>query len=480
MSDADLPLDQLLEASANAYVLFAADEKIAWANKAFLNATMRSRDEVIGRKWFEAFPTPAEVDGHRLTSEALERVRRTGQRDAIALMTYPIANPDGTVALRKWSCVVSPVSDAQGKVTHVLGNPVDVTELQELRDLRDEANLIDRARRVEQRGMDAAEQIAQSRRMVEQAPGIVSVMMGPEHRIELANADCRALWGRGPLVGHTVAEILPDASRLGLINMLDRVFNTGEPYAGQRVPMRRYSAEGAGSERRFVDFVFQPIHDRDGTIIGIYGQGHDVTEQVLADEHKAWLLNELNHRVKNTLSIIQGLAHQSFAKVGNGAAYRAFKRRLDALAASHSLLTGTRWDPAELRHVILTAVEAAAGNDASRFLIRGGEDGELGAQSTVLVGMIIHELATNAIKYGALSVPAGRVEIDLRVSAGENGRLLTLHWCETGGPPVSQPAEIGFGTRLLLRGNPNHPAAQARLDYAPEGLTYTLVCGLAG
>lgn len=341
----------------------------------------------------------------------------------------------------------------------------------------DESNASDRSRQAEQTNAEAAAQIERSRSIVEQAPGIVSVVIGPQHRFELANAACREFWGRSELVGRNVSEVLPEAVEQQFIGMLDGVFKSGVPFVGRRVPVRRFRAETASDEERYVDCIFQPIFDEGGNVLGIYAQGSDVTEQVRADEQQQLLINELNHRVKNTLAIVDGLAYQSFGKLDQGDAYKGFKRRIAALAAAHSLLTDEKWEAAPLRQVIETALQAAAGDAARRFTV-SGDDAELSPQVAVSLSMIVHELATNAIKYGALSDPAGRVDVGLTVDCATIPPLMTLIWRETGGPPVRDPVHTGFGTRLIRRGIANHPQAEVTLDFRPGGLACTVKAGV--
>lgn len=475
---AALQSDILLAISSNPYVVFAPDDTIVLANDAYLAATMRSRDQIIGRKWFEAFPQDPDSNGLRQMVDSLARVKATRARDAIALIRYPIAKPDGTEEVRYWSSVHTPLLDDQGEVAYILSNPVDVTELHRLRTIREEASVVDRARRAEQRNAEAAVQIERSRVIVEQAPGIVCVLIGPQHRFELANAACRNFWGRDVLVGHTVADILPEAVEQEFIGMLDGVYTTGEAFVGQQVPVRRITADTTGDEERYVDCIFQPIFGDDGRVIGIYAHGYDVTEQVRINEQQVLLVNELNHRVKNTLSIIQGLAFQSFGKLADaGAAYEDFRRRLDALATAHSLLTDSRWEVADLHKVVSSALQAAAGSDIARCVVTG-DAAMLGPKSAVALSMIVNELATNAIKYGALSNPQGRVDVALTVQFEGDERVMTLTWHESGGPQVTPPLRHGFGTRLIGRGLANHPRASTSLDFAPAGLTCTITAAV--
>jgi len=472
-----MQFDTLLAASSNPYVVFAPDDTIVWANAAYLETTMRRLEDIVGRKWFDAFPVPGDSEGFQLLAGSLARVRATGVPDALALLRYPLVNPDGTETVRYWSCVHTPLLDAAGRVTAILVNPIDVTELQNLRTLRDEAGVVKRARLAEQRNRDITQQLEQSRSIVEQAPGIVAVLIGRQHRFEVANAACREFWGRGELVGRQVAEVLPETVEQQFIAMLDNVLSTGEAFVGKGVPVRRFRSVAGGDEERYVDCVFQPIVEPDGAVIGIYAQGYDVTDQVKADEQQELLVNELNHRVKNTLSIIQGLAFQSFGKLANDGPYKGFKRRLDALAAAHSLLTDAKWERASLLQTVRMALQAATGADAERCTVEG-DDAELSPQAAVSLSMIIHELSTNAIKYGALSQPGGQVAVQLGISSEDEGRLMTLVWRERNGPPVELPKRRGFGTRLIGRGLANHPKARAELDFAAEGLVCTIVAGV--
>ena len=204
-------------------------------------------------------------------------------------------------------------------------------------------------------------------------------------------------------------------------------------------------------------------------------QGHDVTENVEARERQDLLINELNHRVKNTLAIVQSLAAQSFRQVEGGEdARQTFEARLNALAAAHALLTQRSWEDTSLSDTLVSAIAAATGSDRSRVSL-DGPDVPLSPQTAVSLSMIVHELATNAIKYGALSLAGGRVAIDWTVEDDE----LRLHWAEAGGPPVTPPAHAGFGTRLIKRGLSVDGRGSVDLKFAPTGVECDIVAGIA-
>ena len=210
--------------------------------------------------------------------------------------------------------------------------------------------------------------------------------------------------------------------------------------------------------------------DKEGKPIGLHAIARDVTERRQADERQRLLVHELNHRVKNTLALVQGLALQSFKDGRDPAEARAaFQDRLAALASAHDLLTRENWEGATLAQL---AEQAVGHHNASeqRISIEGPEL-MLSPKAAVSLVMALHELGTNAAKYGALSAPAGRVAIGWEVADGER---LRLEWRERGGPAVTAPAERGFGFRMIERALASDLAGSARIVFEPEGL----VCGI--
>ena len=466
-----IPIDfeTLFAASPNPYVVLDRSLTIGWMNDAYLRVTMRDRNEVIGRRMFDAFPSDPDSESHRLLKASFERVLEDGKPDEIALIRYDIRGPNGTMEARYWSATHTPLRGDDGRAAYILQHTVDVTELHGLRRLRDEMGLVRRASAVQARNRDLSEESERFRSLVEQAPGFIAVLSRPSYRFELANRAYRRLVGNREVIGRTVAEALPEVIGQGFVELLDKVCRRGEPYVGrqERVLLRREDAERP--EHRYLDFIYQPIF-ADGQVRGVFVQGHDVTEQVEAAEAQKLLINELNHRVKNTLAIVQGLAGQSFRKLDNSAeAQRTFDARLSALAAAHSLLTEQNWEAARLVDTIANALEATAGSDVARFELEG-PDFSLQPQVAVALAMIVHELSTNAIKHGALSQDGGRVRVVWTLVEEGEDCLLTLDWLETGGPPVSEPERRGFGTRLIQRGLAGEKDNRVTMKFRPEGL----------
>ncbi|HEV7277017.1 MAG TPA: PAS domain-containing protein [Devosiaceae bacterium] len=196
----------------------------------------------------------------------------------------------------------------------------------------------------------------------------------------------------------------------------------------------------------------------------------EIEQRREAEEQQRLLINELNHRVKNTLAIVQGLAQQSFkSDVPSDAARATFNARLSALAAAHNLLTRRHWEKALLSEIISSSVRATAGA-ASAQVTSGGPEVVVSPQTAVSLAMAIHELSTNAIKYGALSSDTGTISVTWQVRESGDRPHLRLEWREDGGPTVTAPTRKGFGTRMIERGLAAELQGQVALEFAPGGL----------
>ncbi|WP_297511591.1 HWE histidine kinase domain-containing protein [uncultured Caulobacter sp.] len=184
-----------------------------------------------------------------------------------------------------------------------------------------------------------------------------------------------------------------------------------------------------------------------------------------AAERQQLMINELNHRVKNTLVVVQSLARHSLRSGGDWGLSQ-FNERIFALASAHDLLTRRNWEGADLGELLAEALQPYA----SQVKLEGPPV-PLSPNAAVALTMIFHELGTNASKYGALSTDAGRVTVSWSLGAGA---LLTIEWRERGGPRVTPPATSGFGSRLIAASLRGDLAGSATFDYAPEGLTCVL------
>lgn len=297
-----------------------------------------------------------------------------------------------------------------------------------------------------------------------QAPGFICVLEGPTHVFELANDSYNELVGRDDLVGRSVAEVLPEVEGQGFIDLLDRVYQSGEPFIGSAVPVT-LTRKGKATHL-FLDFIYQPIRDAQGVVTGIFVEGLDVTERTLAAERQRLLVNELNHRVKNSLATVQSITAQTLRSAPDlPTARAAIEDRILSMARAHDMLTRESWAGADLEEIVRGALEPF-GRDEGAGLAVSGPRVRLSPRQALSLSLALHELATNASKYGALTAATGQVSVHWRLDAGR----LQLTWQETGGPRVVPSARRGFGTRLLERGLAQELDGAVALTFDPEGV----------
>lgn len=233
------------------------------------------------------------------------------------------------------------------------------------------------------------------------------------------------------------------------------------------VPMARYGAP----EDTWWTFSYSPVRDAAGAIVGVLCHTNETTERVRGEQARAEavaqqdLLNrELSHRVKNTMAMVQALAAQSLKGLEDRPAVLAFEDRLVALGQAHDILLQDSWRPASIGSVMGRMLEVH--NGRGQFVTEG-PDVMLAARATLSLSLLLHELATNAAKYGALTTDAGRVSVAWTIEGEGPEARFVLRWREVGGPHVQPPSRKGFGSRLIgmgLGGN-----RDADLSYDPEG-----------
>ncbi|HET8729082.1 MAG TPA: PAS domain-containing protein [Alphaproteobacteria bacterium] len=603
-----IDFEALFDASPNPYVLLAPDHKIVWANEAYLRVTGRDRADIVGRDMFDAFPgNPGDPDDAsvRQLRASLNRTVTERTVDTLALIRYaiPRRTPEGVVfEERFWSATHTPMLDARGEVKFILQHTVDVTEFQRLKQVAKsaeraleqhdptelvEAGIFRRAQAVQEKNWLLDTERRHLRRLFEQAPGFVAFLRGPQHVFELANDAYYQVVGHRDLTGKSVRAALPEVREQGFIDLLDKVYETGVPFVGREIRVVMQRKPDGPLDEVYLDFVYQPIIDADGSVTGIFVQGNDITERRRAEEalrashertfeilesisdafyavdrewrltyvnrkaEQLWrrkreelvgkviweefpqtagteaqeahflaakerravhldllspilhhwievsiyphrdglsiyfrditerkraeqrqnlLLDELSHRVKNTLLAVQSIAAQTLRSAPSSEAFReAFSTRLRALAHRHNLLSQTSWEGALLRDVVAAELEPYLGGDERRMSL-SGRAVVLEPRTVLALGMAFHELATNAAKYGALTTADGRIEISWDIRTSDDGGLLCLRWVETGGPPVGTPDRRGFGSALIERSLAHELDGKATLDFNPDGV----------
>ena len=249
---------------------------------------------------------------------------------------------------------------------------------------------------------------------------------------------------------------------------------TGEPVRGVEAIAERPD----GTRIPFIPFP-TPLKDDHGRVIGAVNMLVDISERKRAEEQQKVLIDELNHRVKNTLATVQSIAFQTLHSPETGAFAETFESRLIALSKAHDLLSDRRWDGAALHDILGQELQPFVSEDPNRVRL----DGPiliLPPRLALAMSMALHELTTNAVRYGALSGHEGRLDVSWRVRMADDGPpdQLTLAWIESGGPPVSPPQHKGFGARLLERTVRGDIDGRCELQFPTDGVRCDIVVPL--
>lgn len=225
-----------------------------------------------------------------------------------------------------------------------------------------------------------------------------------------------------------------------------------------------------------VAFCASPVRDEASKTIGTVIEVRDITQERRADAMQRLLINELDHRVKNTLATVQAMARQTFGH-SDPVALASYMNRLAAMSEAHEVLTRNAWEPTALQDIIASAARTF-GSD--RFTI-GGPSVMVSSKVAISLTMALHELATNAVKYGALSTPGGRVNVTWgeQPQPRRGARVLELVWQESGGPQVVPPSRRGLGMQLIENQLAYEFGGQTELCFAPDGLVCTIRLSIA-
>lgn len=230
---------------------------------------------------------------------------------------------------------------------------------------------------------------------------------------------------------------------------------------------------------RWVNGLGEYVRDDQGHPVRSRGVVMDITERKRWEEHQQLLINELNHRVKNTLATVQSVASQTLRNAETTEAARAaLESRLFALSRAHDVLTRENWEGASLSEIVAEAI-APYRHERDNRLTAVGPDIRLSPRTALAIAMALQELATNAVKYGALSNASGTVAVHWSVREEGGKPRLNLYWTENGGPPVTPPSHRGFGTRLIERSLAHDLNGTAEIQYMPSGITCIVDAPLA-
>jgi PAS domain S-box-containing protein len=287
------------------------------------------------------------------------------------------------------------------------------------------------------------------------------------------------MWNRGAelILGWSESEICGQPASV-FFTLEDR--QRGVPQAEMRTALE----QGFGSDERWhlkkdgtcfwASGEMMPLKDDAAVVFGFLKILRDRTEYRLAQERQALLNQELAHRVKNTLAVVQAISAQTFR--GDGAfseARKSFNERLIALGRAHDILMHGSWAAASLR-ALVEGIAVARGDGQGEQIKVSGPDLNVGPRAALSFALVLHEMATNAVKYGALSTGTGSVTISWGLVGPPEEARLTFRWSEQGGPAVKEPGRKGFGSRLIESSFAKQPGDVVRLSYLESGVVLTL------
>jgi two-component system CheB/CheR fusion protein len=340
----------------------------------------------------------------------------------------------------------TPLRDASGKVTGAVNMLVDISERKQ------------------------AEAVAQRLAAIVASSDDAIISKSLEGVVKSWNIGAERLFGyeADEIVGQSIMTLVPPDRHDEERDILERV-RRGEHIQHYETLRQRKD----GSEI-WVSLTISPLRNAVGVVIGASTIARDMTERRRADQHRITLMGELNHRVKNTMAVIQSIAAQTLGHASTlEEAREAFGSRLINLSKAHDLLTRESWQSADLREIVADTVRPHAGGE-NRFQIEGPSI-RLSPSAALAVAMALHELSTNAAKYGALTSEKGRVLIAWKIQGEGAGRQLFLSWRESGGPPVARPTRKGFGSLLIERALASELRGEVRVGYEITGLECTMV-----
>lgn len=301
-------------------------------------------------------------------------------------------------------------------------------------------------------------------RLVADAVPMIVAYVDRDYRYRFANAAYSSWFGLQPseVIGRHVAEVIGTAA-----------FDSVEPHMREALAGRSVGYETwtvyRGGQRRYIHATYVPHLGSSGEVLGFFSATADLTERRTAEERQILLAREVDHRAKNLLTVVQSVLR--LTKAPDYASFlAAAEGRIDALARAHTLLASSRWAGIELHALVSAELAPFREEDGHSRIATDGPDLLLLPDAAQVVAIVVHELATNAAKYGALSTAGGRLDVTWR----RQGDEVVLRWRERDGPQVETPSHSGFGSMILQASVTQQLDGSVRLDWSPDGLTVEL------
>lgn len=280
------------------------------------------------------------------------------------------------------------------------------------------------------------------------------------------------------LTGYTREEVLGQSFNFLMARGTDRdsLARIEAAFAGNSIGGSEISYRRKDGSLFWSAIHISPVRNEGGSVVQHFASFVDLTDHKLEQAQSRMLIDELNHRVKNTLATVQSIVWQALRNTSDPAVIReSIESRLFALSRSHDLLTRENWEGAGLLDLVKAALEpfGVANGRSEHFIITGGNI-RVSPKVALALGIAFHELATNAVKYGAFSNKTGSVLISWTIEPSPEGNRFLLRWQEKDGPPVTSPSRKGFGSRVIERGLAHELEGTVDLDYRTDGVVCTI------
>lgn len=436
------------------------DNPIIHVNAAFELLTGYDRREVVGRNCrFLQGPQTLGEDVARVREAVAKPVRRETD-----LLNY---RKDGTPFWNR--LLVAPVFGHDRQLRYFIASQHDVTLERETLVL-----LAAEQRELEASAAETRASLADSAARLQfalKAGRLGAWTFDPVSQHLDATVGCKSVFGYAPDATFEYPEFVAALHREDRADVLAAIQHTIETGSDYDIEYRAITPDG---DVRWVAIRGELLLRADGTPLSMTGFSTDITERKRTEEHRALLAGELTHRVKNTLATVSAIVNQTLRDAATLTEARdAIGARIGSLAVAHDLLLRDEVEGATIAD-ILAGVMAPFDDGGGRLFSVAGPDVRLEPRVTLALSMALHELATNASKYGALSVDGGHVTISWNVGIGEGGRRLAFRWEERGGPLVVPPTRTGFGSRMIERVLAQHLRGTAKVDYQPQGVVFTI------